>query len=311
MISELLITVFRVFSQPTQSTFLSYVDMCGTNNEKTDDSINRINRPVSSSTSSSGSSESNNRVESSLDGRTGSLQTEEKQLPTSCRDNHEHCHIWAASDYCNLHKKYMEENCKASCKVCQTDNDNGYAQESSQTTTNKQNSSDKDAERGDNSQTGRVTITEPPCRDEITTCQGWVDAGLCERRADYMKVYCVKSCKFCTSADDTTTTTTTSTTTTTQASVTTDCKDRNSYCPTWAKQNKCDLYKGYMDRNCQLSCGKCTSSSQSSSAIAEDSVSSDCQDKHSYCKIWAGKGFCSIRKDYMGRICPAACDMCS
>ncbi|MFH4976991.1 hypothetical protein AB6A40_003700 [Gnathostoma spinigerum] len=89
-----------------------------------------------------------------------------------------------------------------------------------------------------------VITTAEECRDENESCKVWADAGHCEINPSYMKTYCKKSCKVCTSGGG-------------EIQNQGDCKDSDKNCKAWAKSGECEKNPTWMLANCKKSCKQC------------------------------------------------------
>ena len=79
------------------------------------------------------------------------------------------------------------------------------------------------------------------------------------------------------------------------------CEDKNKNCPSWAKDNQCELAPDPVIKTCLESCGICKK---------------PCADDHKDCKGWAEYGLCFKRDDvrtvgFMLSSCRLSCGVCT
>ncbi|CAH1794370.1 unnamed protein product, partial [Owenia fusiformis] len=92
-----------------------------------------------------------------------------------------------------------------------------------------------------------------PCVDRHIHCLYWQRNGWCTKSVTYMKVFCTKSCGFCTATSNGAT-----------GSSRGVCVDNRQSCASWKQAGECTKNPTYMARYCKKSCGLCSSNSASS-----------------------------------------------
>ncbi|XP_050418433.1 zinc metalloproteinase nas-14 [Patella vulgata] len=94
--------------------------------------------------------------------------------------------------------------------------------------------------------TTATTIGE--CRDKNQRCPTWAKNNYCKSYYNYMSVYCIKSCDFCSGVI------------TPPLPPVEKCENNDEHCTYWTRQGYCqhEKYKWYLTKNCMKSCGICT-----------------------------------------------------
>jgi len=88
------------------------------------------------------------------------------------------------------------------------------------------------------------------------------------------------------------------------------CYDKSTSCLTWKQVGFCSYkYSHYMKTNCQYACGYC---SKQKKKITTQVTVPNCRDKNRRCKMWALRGFCSIKfkSQYIREQCQKSCGIC-
>ena len=197
-----------------------------------------------------------------------------KATQVECKDGREYCKVWASVGFCVTKPYTMGPLCPESCNIC--------------------NGGNRQSENGLTTTTAQPTTTvNSKCKDQSGLCSLWKAAGYCSTRQLYMKVTCPRACKLCSTES--------SEGEKNEQKPEKKCEDVNKFCSTWARRNKCHLYKGYMKSNCAKSCDFCDSQLDTSNA---------CIDENKHCKRWARNGYCNVRKDYMATKCRKSCKFC-
>ena len=276
----------------------------GTNNGHGNDH-GQGSHSVSTGGSSSGSSSGTTRAE---------VVDNKKQ----CDDTREHCSRWAEAGYCESRSQVMHAMCPASCNVCDGDNTGRAAATSAPTSTVRRTEPPTTTDPPTTRKTTTRMVTSRPanrgnsgstnqkkCADiSEERCRIWKEAGQCEKSQYYMKTNCPRTCGHC----DDSASENTNKDKAASGSGQDDCEDKNKYCSLWARAQRCDLYAGYMKRNCAKSCGHCGSGQDNGS---QSGKIADCTDQYTkYCGTWAKKGYCSIRREFMSNKCKKSCGLC-
>ncbi|XP_076435651.1 uncharacterized protein LOC143275438 [Babylonia areolata] len=76
------------------------------------------------------------------------------------------------------------------------------------------------------------------------------------------------------------------------------CRDKNSFCPSWARYGYCQSNRSYMSTNCRRSCNLC------------GGRGSNCRDRSNHCGYWARNGECGRNPGYMHQSCKRSCNRC-
>ncbi|EFX77172.1 hypothetical protein DAPPUDRAFT_305917 [Daphnia pulex] len=151
------------------------------------------------------------------------------ELPGKCEDSHKHCKIWSATGECDKNKAWME----------------WIATTSTCTAINGKHPKFIPPPDGKAARKERVSFSRDMGKlTRVIGCytsrvQSLAKTGECDKNADYMKLYCSKSCKFCGSASSAA------------------CVDHNRYCGAWSERGQCKANADYMKLNCKKSCGLC------------------------------------------------------
>lgn len=181
------------------------------------------------------------------------------------------------------------------------------------------------------------------CVDEREHCGDYMEAGYCDRRPDYMSVYCQKSCNLCHVKQTTTSTrgTTTERLTSSTGKTTSPCTDKREYCEVWAAAGMCQSRPNVMNSFCPESCNTCVTQKTSTTSKPRAAVRTQpvttasyngnvntqsattagprtgirhetgCEDKSDLCSVWESAGYCDSRRDYMSKTCSKTCHLCT
>ncbi|XP_028404131.1 uncharacterized protein LOC114526809 [Dendronephthya gigantea] len=140
------------------------------------------------------------------------------------------------------------------------------------------------------------------CKDSNTNCQHWANNNQCSDNPGYMHLNCRVSCGVCTTPEAAKTTPLPKTTQLPEK-----CKDDNTNCQQWAKDNQCSDNPGYMHLNCRVSCGLCTPPKTTKTTQLPEI----CKDDNSNCQQWAKDNQCSDNPGYMHLNCRVSCGLCT
>ncbi|XP_048582179.1 protein draper isoform X2 [Nematostella vectensis] len=195
---------------------------------------------------------------------------------------------------CNL--PYMQENCPATCGIC----DDGTGAVPTQGT------------QGPTTVAPRTESTPAPvigCVDYDARCATWAAEGECDSNASWMSRECCESCKKWKDGEG---------------------KDIDKeQCPLWAARGDCDRNKSWMLINCRISCNQCRDCKDQMLSCPERALTGECKakpspilsqcrqscglcrvyDKDSKCPAWAVKGDCVTNWAWMYNNCPRSCDL--
>jgi len=133
-------------------------------------------------------------------------------------------------------------------------------------------------------------LVKRECADQNTNCEYWAGIGECEVNAEYMWVYCKKSCKTCNEGTE-------------------DCHDNDDGCVIWAAEGECVNNTAYMELNCKLSCGGCEGVDGVTPRPQSNMTTQAGDDQTDYCKEWAQQGECQTNAGYMMIHCKHSCDL--
>jgi ShK domain-like len=86
--------------------------------------------------------------------------------------------------------------------------------------------------------------------------------------------------------------------------------DTHERCAAWRKEGECISSRSYMLKYCPASC-ESDDLETNFHEVRYDEDDGICEDKHSYCSIWADHGECEENSYDMERFCPKSCKVCS
>jgi len=85
----------------------------------------------------------------------------------------------------------------------------------------------------------------------------------------------------------------------------TKCEDNIDCCASLVAKGFCSEYEKFMGDQCQKSCDKCVTPTDSPTPDP-----SGCEDKSENCKVWAAEGECQVNQEVMAAVCKKSCGLC-
>lgn len=191
---------------------------------------------------------------------------------------------------CTQNRKYMLDNCFATCTNCQhaeCRNMHGVDKDCDQWAAAGECMVNANMMGEQCKESCRECSNDPNVDDTCinwygtSTCTLWANAGECETNPYWMRENCPRACDMC--SEDA-------------------CYNRNLNCVYWASIGECGSNPDYMGGSCPKVCNTCQSEpvTECHNALESDVL----------CNKWAAEGECNSNPQFMDVSCAKACNKC-